>query len=120
MCNAVFFVSSRRRHTICALVTGVQTCSLPISLARALQRFTGLAPDDLYGFESDEADVRYIFQTGNERAQRILKIDDLDHHGSITFEHMAAVDVRRRPKHDQRLKHRETRHLPKIGRASCR
>src|SRR3546814_5210238 len=27
----VFFVSSRRRHTRCALVTGVQTCALPIS-----------------------------------------------------------------------------------------
>src|SRR3546814_6779699 len=26
------FVSSRRRHTICALVSGVHTCSLPISL----------------------------------------------------------------------------------------
>src|SRR3546814_1110320 len=26
----MFFVSSRRRHTICALVTGVQTCALPI------------------------------------------------------------------------------------------
>src|SRR3546814_4020939 len=26
-----FFFSSRRRHTICALVTGVQTCALPIS-----------------------------------------------------------------------------------------
>src|SRR3546814_3229172 len=26
----VFFVSSRRRHTRCALVTGVQTCALPI------------------------------------------------------------------------------------------
>src|SRR3546814_3459187 len=25
-----FFVSSRRRHTRCALVTGVQTCALPI------------------------------------------------------------------------------------------
>src|SRR3546814_5205985 len=25
-----FFVSCRRRHTICALVTGVQTCALPI------------------------------------------------------------------------------------------
>src|SRR3546814_6318164 len=30
----VFFFSSRRRHTICALVTGVQTCALPISLVR--------------------------------------------------------------------------------------
>src|SRR3546814_7909181 len=26
----VLFVASRRRHTICALVTGVQTCALPI------------------------------------------------------------------------------------------
>src|SRR3546814_13587275 len=29
-CCVVFF-SSRRRHTMCALVTGVQTCALPIS-----------------------------------------------------------------------------------------
>src|SRR3546814_8347567 len=27
----VFFFSSRRRHTRCALVTGVQTCALPSS-----------------------------------------------------------------------------------------
>src|SRR3546814_11167417 len=27
----MFFFSSRRRHTSCALVTGVQTCALPIS-----------------------------------------------------------------------------------------
>src|SRR3546814_6481541 len=34
-----FFFSSRRRHTRCALVTGVQTCALPISSAeRALPR----------------------------------------------------------------------------------
>src|SRR3546814_2670890 len=26
----VFFFASRRRHTSCALVTGVQTCALPI------------------------------------------------------------------------------------------
>src|SRR3546814_4498153 len=34
MCPSVvfFFFSSRRRHTICALVTGVQTCALPISI----------------------------------------------------------------------------------------
>src|SRR3546814_12421350 len=30
MCGVLFF-SSRRRHTRCALVTGVQTCALPIS-----------------------------------------------------------------------------------------
>src|SRR3546814_7252967 len=31
----VFFFSSRRRHTRCALVTGVQTCALPISFNNA-------------------------------------------------------------------------------------
>src|SRR3546814_12002301 len=35
MCLFLFF-SSRRWHTICALVTGVQTCALPIS--RELER----------------------------------------------------------------------------------
>src|SRR3546814_2160944 len=30
-----FFFSSRRRHTRCALVTGVQTCALPISFLNA-------------------------------------------------------------------------------------
>src|SRR3546814_3099803 len=29
-----FFFSSRRRHTRCALVTGVQTCALPIWRSR--------------------------------------------------------------------------------------
>src|SRR3546814_12076143 len=29
-CYCFFFFSSRRRHTRCALVTGVQTCALPI------------------------------------------------------------------------------------------
>src|SRR3546814_3979691 len=30
----LFFFSSRRRHTRCALVTGVQTCALPICYFR--------------------------------------------------------------------------------------
>src|SRR3546814_9107202 len=30
VCVVFFFFSSRRRHTRCALVTGVQTCALPI------------------------------------------------------------------------------------------
>src|SRR3546814_2751452 len=39
----LFFVSSRRRHTICALVTGVQTCALPISdWHKSCKPFTGL------------------------------------------------------------------------------
>src|SRR3546814_17784351 len=37
-CLDFVFVSSRRRHTRFALVTGVQTCALPISYGRRLQR----------------------------------------------------------------------------------
>src|SRR3546814_6017417 len=38
-----FFFSSRRRHTRCALATGVQTCALPISIGRKLAILIGLA-----------------------------------------------------------------------------
>src|SRR3546814_6568253 len=39
-----FFFSSRRRHTRCALVTGVQTCALPI-----FRNFPYLLPNRLPG-----------------------------------------------------------------------
>src|SRR3546814_6407768 len=37
----LFFFSSRRRHTSCALVTGVQTCALPISACCGDERLGG-------------------------------------------------------------------------------
>src|SRR3546814_3738964 len=37
MCFDFFFFSSRRRHTRCALVTGVQTCALPIFLIAQIE-----------------------------------------------------------------------------------
>src|SRR3546814_15343194 len=51
---ASFFFSSRRRHTRCALVTGVQTCALPICLQPLGQEFL-----DLFGLfaRAAEADV---------------------------------------------------------------
>src|SRR3546814_9101325 len=42
----MFFLSSRRRHTRCALVTGVQTCALPISAVRTTLNAREL-PDSL-------------------------------------------------------------------------
>src|SRR3546814_1252271 len=39
--HCMFFFSSRRRHTRCALVTGVQTCALPICYFHEL--LTGVA-----------------------------------------------------------------------------
>src|SRR3546814_12346818 len=38
--RCLFFFSSRRRHTRCALVTGVQTCALPIYLREHGLRLT--------------------------------------------------------------------------------
>src|SRR3546814_2786705 len=50
-----FFFSSRRRHTRCALVTGVQTCALPILFRHvfgpggcALHRRQPLSPEDAW------------------------------------------------------------------------
>src|SRR3546814_4419053 len=47
-----FFFSSRRRHTRCALVTGVQTCALPIyfthgNAASAVKETRALYRDNL-------------------------------------------------------------------------
>src|SRR3546814_8502672 len=42
----IFFFSSRRRHTRCALVTGVQTCALPISTPE-LDRMKRLVADGM-------------------------------------------------------------------------
>src|SRR3546814_10044448 len=44
-----FFFSSRRRHTRCALVTGVQTCALPISGAQGGHKLArGYAPEPTF------------------------------------------------------------------------
>src|SRR3546814_1725382 len=53
-----FFFSSRRRHTRCALVTGVQTCALPIwtDAWEAFGPFTRMGPEPL----SAAFDGRYL------------------------------------------------------------
>src|SRR3546814_15697500 len=47
-----FFFSSRRRHTRCALVTGVQTCALPISV--------NSAPDQLKLVSTTQVGFRFL------------------------------------------------------------
>src|SRR3546814_8629642 len=66
----VFFFSSRRRHTRCALVTGVQTCALPILRnfieqynadygANDLDKyFTSFAPDLTQWWPSGRVDLQ--------------------------------------------------------------
>src|SRR3546814_10512671 len=70
----VFFFSSRRRHTRCALVTGVQTCALPISL------------------DTIEADRKKV-QRG-ERAATLVKDSEWILKKYLT-ERIGAVDIRK-------------------------
>src|SRR3546814_4510673 len=44
----LFIFSSRRRHTLCALVTGVQTCALPIYRRSNLRRCRSNSECDKY------------------------------------------------------------------------
>src|SRR3546814_8225350 len=43
-----FFYASIRRHTRCALVTGVQTCALPISASSAIGQFLSMLATALF------------------------------------------------------------------------
>src|SRR3546814_3234257 len=60
MCvSCCFFFSSKRRHTGCALVTGVQTCALPISteLLRALYEPFNRSHDRLISMDVRSAEL---------------------------------------------------------------
>src|SRR3546814_4979806 len=68
-----FFFSSRRRHTRCALVTGVQTCALPISsLGRIAQRH-GVRLLDRVGLPQPRfAPGLYPYQLSGGQRQRVV------------------------------------------------
>src|SRR3546814_20716373 len=71
MCCCYFFFSSRRRHTRCALVTGVQTCALPIYEyyqsrwpgALAIIRGAGL-PANVHVLERDALEINDVTFVG--------------------------------------------------------
>src|SRR3546814_1595156 len=72
-----FFFSSRRRHTRCALVTGVQTCALPIFLAISDTRID----EDTFAagldYERLEMQRDVAIRVGVVGAQPIATLDDL-------------------------------------------
>src|SRR3546814_18262011 len=76
-----FLFSSRRRHTSCALVTGVQTCALPIStipyyrqINEAIkQRLGGLHSAKILLYSVDFQEVEALQHSGQwERAGELL------------------------------------------------
>src|SRR3546814_3114021 len=95
--QTVFFFSSRRRHTSCALVTGVQTCALPIS---------------------DDGNQRSSRSNKSRRPLPDIAADEIEHQidPANVFEHVV-VDI------DKLLRSKLERLVPvdsEIGRASCR
>src|SRR3546814_4962686 len=98
MCSVVstFFFSSRRRHTRCALVTGVQTCALPI-WARAQRRAPTLEWDDDDGWDDQAcaapdqesgllfADLERSYAAAlDELSPRCREVFRLRRHGEMT------------------------------------
>src|SRR3546814_6385346 len=70
----VFFFSSRRRHTRCALVTGVQTCALPSSSQKSVSRPQGVAG----GAPGDGG--RWVINEGTTGERRLAHaIGDIEH-----------------------------------------
>src|SRR3546814_4358936 len=73
-----FFFSSRRRHTRCALVTGVQTCALPISfrarvraLIRRLFAGTELQPPEPALWDDVRRRARWVAALDADRDARL-------------------------------------------------
>src|SRR3546814_1120216 len=91
VCDVLFFFASRRRHTRCALVTGVQTCALPISLNERVRQLLANARVDQPLPTTRELGER--FRVANTTVYRFLR--ELARTGEI-WQH------------------------PEIGRASCR
>src|SRR3546814_7100226 len=72
----VFFFSSRRRHTRCALVTGVQTCALPIYNFAAIIRLSKLSSGFCEGLISSlDLTTEPLSSAGDQSQQRPLSRD---------------------------------------------
>src|SRR3546814_10526669 len=110
----VFFFSSRRRHTRCALVTGVQTCALPICLSLSdMSLALGMSkarPSNLLSAEAEhalskltidkEAAVRCLFMPAGYERSATSTIGGTDD--------MRCVRVREIPRRGQPVSYRHT------------
>src|SRR3546814_6109996 len=74
----IFFFSSRRRHTRCALVTGVQTCALPIYVTMTL----GTAANVSTGALNLDASTTLAFELASEGANGVINTSSADLNGA--------------------------------------
>src|SRR3546814_974481 len=90
MCWYCFFFSSRRRHTRCALVTGVQTCALPIFYVR------GASDAGIYVGQSKNVVVRDSIAKENVAGIEIENCYDADVHDNIAVQNSGGRSEERR------------------------
>src|SRR3546814_7589930 len=111
-----FFFSSRRRHTRCALVTGVQTCALPIFLKQEefLQRLIGPREEARKPTRASATPKRWVRQARSptSSSRKRNSRDNLPP-SSMAIELAASI-----PGHC--CAWQKTQINSKIGRASCR
>src|SRR3546814_14376377 len=67
----MFFFSSRRRHTRCALVTGVQTCALPIC-----DEGTKMKPKSSYSKSPSKAPAAQVVKDIRRQTRRHFSAED--------------------------------------------
>src|SRR3546814_1398328 len=105
------FFSSRRRHTSCALVTGVQTCALPISLKVAIHAAAPCPVPVKQAMIDWWGPVLFEYYAGSEGNGMtfISSPDWLTHRGSVGRPILGAVHIMA-----------EDNEPEQIGRASCR
>src|SRR3546814_8725497 len=82
-CIIIFFFSSRRRHTRCALVTGVQTCALPISTGAITK-----SPAPTFGPEqSYTTEIGFKSEFFNRRARLNVAVFNTEYNSiQLTFQ----------------------------------
>src|SRR3546814_5773927 len=98
----IVFFASRRRHTRCALVTGVQTCALPFCSATLRKQL---------------AERNLLRGSGNPTPRQISELLDEYVIGQDRAKMVLAVAVHN---HYKRLGHAKGGDVEQIGRAWCR
>src|SRR3546814_1650420 len=83
----MFFFSSRRRHTRCALVTGVQTFALPI--------FAHVAFAFAWGYFSISASLSPSYLAQHRRIERLVDVSARQHESDALACHRLRSEERR-------------------------
>src|SRR3546814_3585582 len=73
-----FFFSSRRRHTRCALVTGVQTCALPISSGCLSTVSSALSYNDVMDSSYQEMGGSYVSNEDDQDLHALFVAPEAD------------------------------------------